>query len=95
MAKKGVKAGPRVAIQWANIKKKVNGKNITVSLVSQVLKSTADLFGLKESKSGGAVGASASVKTIKTKSGKRQVLIGGTKSVGTKRQMIKLNLNLN
>lgn len=82
MAKKGVKVGPRIIVQWASVKRKVNGKTVTVSLTSQVLKSTATLFGLKESKSGGS---SAVVKNITTKKGKRTVLSGGTKSVGTRK----------
>ena len=82
MAKKGVKVGPRIIVVWAKVKKKVNGKTVEVSLTSQVVKTTADLFGLKESKTGGS---SATTKNITTKKGKRTILVGGTKSVGTRK----------
>ena len=82
MAKKGVPVGPRIMVQWANVKKKVNGKTVTVSLTSQVVKTTADLFGLKESKTGGG---SATIKNITTKKGKKTILTGGVRAVGTRK----------
>lgn len=82
MPKKGVKTGPRVTVEWGTIKKKVNGKSVTVRLSSQVVQTTAKLFGLKESK-GTTVGATT--KSIKAKNGTRLILTGGVAKVGTKK----------
>ena len=84
MAKKGVKTGPRITVFWAKVKRKVDGKSVDVSLTSQIVKTTADLFGLKAQKAGPGVGG-ATVKTIKTKKGSRVILSGGNKTIGTRK----------
>lgn len=80
MAKKGEKAGPRITVQWANVKKKVKGKTVNTVLASQVLESTAKLFGLKAAKN-----TVSTVKNITTKKGKKTVLIGGIRKVGSRK----------
>lgn len=82
MAKKGTPVGPRITVEWGTIKVKRGGKNVSVRLSSQVVKTTATLFGLKESK-GTTVGAAT--KSITTKKGKRLILSGGVAKVGTKK----------
>jgi hypothetical protein len=82
MAKKGQKVGPRIIVEWGTIKKKTGGKTVAVKLTSQVVKTTADLFGLKESKAGGS---SAVTKNITTKKGKRLILSGGVSKVATRK----------
>ena len=52
-------------------------------LTSQVLESTAKLFGLKAAKDGSA--GSAVTKNITTKKGKRLILVGGVKKVGNRK----------
>lgn len=82
MAKKGEKIGPRITVEWGTVKKKRAGKTVSVKLTSQVVKTTATLFGLKESKAGGT---GATVKNITTKKGKRTILSGGVSKVGTRK----------
>lgn len=82
MAKKGEKVGPRITVEWGSIQVKRAGKKVSVKLTSQVVKTTATLFGLKESKSGGSA---AVTKNIKTKKGNRVILSGGVSRVGTRK----------
>lgn len=82
MAKKGVKVGPRITVEWGSVKVKRGGKQINVKLTSQVVKTTAVLFGLKESKSGGSA---AVTKNIKTKKGNRTILSGGFAKIGSRK----------
>jgi hypothetical protein len=82
MPKKGVPTGPRITVEWGSVKRKVKGKSVSVKATSQVVKTTATLFGLKESKTGGT---GASVKTITTKKGKKTILSGGVNKVTTRK----------
>lgn len=84
MPKKGTPTGPRITVEWGTIKVKRGGKAVNVSLSSQVVKTTATLFGLKESKK---AGTGAVVKSITTKKGKKLILSGGINRVGTRKML--------
>lgn len=89
MAKKGEKAGPRVTVSWGTSTKKVKGKKVTNVVTSQVLESTAKLFGLKTVTK--STSATAVTKSIKTTKGKRLILSGGVKKVGTKKMFASVD----
>ena len=75
---KGKSVGPRVNIDWGTVSRKVKGKKTNVRAMSRVLKSTADLFGLKESKA-----SAPKIANVKTAKGSRKVIQSASTKVGT------------
>ena len=79
---KGKPAGPRVTIEWGTKTIKQSGKKVNVKAASRVLKSTADLFGLKESKA-----AQPKVINVKVKKGTRKVIQSPSRSVSSRKML--------
>lgn len=83
---KGKKVGPRVTIEWGTVSRKQSGKKVNVKATSRVVKTTADLFGLKESK---AVGAK--VINAKAKKGTRKVIQAPSRSVSSRKMLASVD----
>ena len=83
---KGKKVGPRVTIEWGTVPRKQKGKKVNVKATSRVVKTTADLFGLKESK---AVGAK--VINTKTAKGSRKIIQSPSRSVSSRKMFASVD----
>jgi hypothetical protein len=70
-SKKGGASGPRIPVSWGSAKRKVNGKQVTVPLVSLVQESVFKISGLKEYK------FATSLKLIKDKKGRQRIAAQG------------------
>lgn len=83
---KGKAVGPRVTIEWGTVTRKQKGKKVTVKVTSRVVKSTAELFGLKEAKA-------VSAKVVSTKSGKptRKIIQAPTRHVSSRKMLASVD----
>jgi len=83
---KGKSAGPRVNIDWGTVSRKVKGKKKNVRATSRVLKSTADLFGLKESKA-----SAPKIVNVKSAKGTRTVIQSASKTIGVSKMYASID----
>lgn len=80
------KIGPRVTIEWGTITRKRKGKKVNIKATSRVVKTTAELFGLKESK---AVGAK--VVNVKVAKGTRKIIQSPSRSVASRKMFASVD----
>ena len=80
------KIGPRVTIEWGTITRKKKGKKVTVKATSRVVKTTAELFGLKESKA-----VSAKIVSVKVAKGTRKIIQAPSRSVSSRKMFASVD----
>ena len=80
------KIGPRVTIEWGTITRKKKGKKVTSKATSRVVKTTAELFGLKESKA-----VAAKVVSVKATKGTRKIIQSPSQTVATRKMLASVD----